>query len=435
MEPSLTHTGALERRLEVAVSGERVSAAVDERLKRLARNARIKGFRPGKVPYAVVKTQYAEQVHAEAVEQLMQSSFAESVDKLQLRPASNPRIEPINVAPGGELRYAAVFEVLPEVKLKPIDSLEVERPVAQITDSDVGQMLERMRKQRPVYTPVERPAQATDRITMDYEGRIDGVVFPGGKGGDMKVVVGAGTILTELDQALRGMSVGESKTVTARFPDDYGAKTVAGKEAHFDIKITAVEAQSLPELNEAFARELGLKEGGVAELRAEVRKGMDRELAQAVENRSRDALLEKLYQANPLELPKVLVDEQVQELQLQMARRMGIQKLEQLPPREPYEQPARKRVALGLLIGDVVRAQQLKPDRERVEARLNAAVTGSEDPAGLRRQYLQSREAMQQLEAAALEDAAIGWMLSQVKLVDKPATFSELCGFGSGSET
>lgn len=435
MDPSLTHTGALERRLEVAVPGERVNAAVDERLKRLARNARIKGFRPGKVPYAVVKTQYAGQVHAEAVEQLMQTSFAESVDKLQLRPASSPRLEPINAAPGGELRYAAVFEVLPEVKLQPIESLQVERPVVQVTDTDVDQMLERMRKQRPNYALVERAAQATDRITMEYEGRIDGVVFPGGKGADMKVVLGAGTILAELDQALHGMSVGESKTVTARFPENYGAKAVAGRSAQFDVKVTAVEAQSLPALDQAFARSLGLKEGGVEELRAEVRRGMERELQQAAQTRSRESLLEKLYQANPLELPKVLVDEQVQELQLQMARRLGLQKLEQMPPREPYEQPARKRVALGLLIGDVVRAQQLKPDRERVEARLNAAVTGSEDPAALRRQYLQSREAMQQLEAAALEDAAIDWMLSQAKMIDKPATFGELCGFGSGSET
>ena len=435
MDPSLTHTGALERRLEVAVPGERVNAAVDERLKRLARNARIKGFRPGKVPYAVVKTQYAGQVHAEAVEQLMQTSFAESVDKLQLRPASSPRLEPINATPGGELRYAAVFEVLPEVKLQPIESLQVERPVAQVTDADVDQMLERMRKQRPNYALVERAAQATDRITMEYEGRIDGVVFPGGKGADMKVVLGAGTILAELDQALHGMSAGESKTVTARFPENYGAKAVAGRSAQFDVKVTAVEAQSLPALDQAFARSLGLKEGGVEELRAEVRRGMERELQQAAQARSRESLLEKLYQANPLELPKVLVDEQVQELQLQMARRLGLQKLEQMPPREPYEQPARKRVALGLLIGDVVRAQQLKPDRERVEARLNAAVTGSEDPAALRRQYLQSREAMQQLEAAALEDAAIDWMLSQAKMIDKPATFGELCGFGSGSET
>jgi trigger factor len=435
MDPSLTHTGALERRLEVAVPGERVNAAVDERLKRLARNARIKGFRPGKVPYAVVKTQYAGQVHAEAVEQLMQTSFAESVDKLQLRPASSPRLEPINAAPGGELRYAAVFEVLPEVKLQPIESLQVERPVVQVTDTDVDQMLERMRKQRPNYAPVERAAQATDRITMEYEGRIDGVVFPGGKGADMKVVLGAGTILAELDQALHGMSVDESKTVTARFPENYGAKAVAGRSAQFDVKVTAVEAQSLPALDQAFARSLGLKEGGVEELRAEVRRGMERELQQAAQARSRESLLEKLYQANPLELPRVLVDEQVQELQLQMARRLGLQTLEQMPPREPYEQPARKRVALGLLIGDVVRAQQLKPDRERVEARLNAAVTGSEDPAALRRQYLQSREAMQQLEAAALEDAAIDWMLSQAKMIDKPATYGELCGFGSGSET
>jgi trigger factor len=433
MDLSLTTTSGLERRLEVSLPGERVAAEVDQRLRQLARSVRIKGFRAGKVPYAVVKTQYAGQVHAEAVQELMQSSFAEAVTAKQLRPAASPRIEPITVAPGGELRFAAIFEVLPEIRIQPLDSLRVERPTATVGTTDVDEMLERMRQQKPEFSVVERAARASDRVTIDFEGRIAGEVFPGGKGEGMKVTLGTGGILAELDAALHGMAVGESKTVATRFPDDYGAKVVAGKQAEFDLKVTAVEEQKLPELDDNFARAVGLPTGGISELRVEIQKGMERELAESTRIKMRDQLLDALYKANPLEVPRVLIDEQVRELQVQMLRRMGVQKLEQMPPREPYEEPARKRVALGLIIGEIVRAQSFKLDRERVEARLTAAVAGSEDPENLRRQYLQSREAMQQIESAALEDQALDWALSQAKITDKPSSFRELTGYGQSA--
>jgi len=431
MQHSVTVTGGLERRMEITVPGDQVSEAVARRLQQWSRTARIKGFRPGKVPFAVIKSQYGEQAHVEAVQDLMQSSYAQAVDLQKLRPAGGPRIEPIAMAPGGELKYAAVFEVMPEVKLGPLGELSVEKPVASVTDEDVNDMLERMRRQRPVYTAVARAAARDDRVTLDYEGRIDGEVFAGGKGDGLKVILGAGNILAELDAGLVGMSVGETKTVHARFPEDYGAKAVAGKEAVFDMKVTAIEAGSLPALDDDFARAVGLQEGGLEALRAEIRKGMEGELAEAIRRKTRESLLDALYKANPLDLPKVLVDEQVQELQLQMMRRLGIEPKPDmaLPAREPYEEPARKRVALGLLIGDVVRSQNFTVDRQRVEQRLTAAVAGSPDPENLRRQYLQSREAMQQIESAALEDQTIDWLLGQVKVTEKPASFAELTGY------
>lgn len=431
MEHSLTTISGLERRLEIAVPVDQVAAETEQRLKRLMRTVRIKGFRAGKVPYAVVRSQYGDQAHMEAVEQLMQTSVAESLGKLQLRPAAAPRIEPINFAPGGELRFAALFEVLPEIRLQPLSDLQYSQPAAAVTHADIDDMIERMRKQRPVHAAVERPAKAADRVSIDFEGRIDGTVFPGGKGEGLKVVLGAGTILPELDAAMHGMSVGESKTVPARFPDDYGAASVAGKPAEFDIKVTLVEEPSLPVLDEAFVRSLGLAEGGVEALRAEVRKGMERELAENIRNQARESALDALYKANPLELPKVLIEEQVQELQAQMQRRMGAQGAQggQVPGRELFEEPARRRVALGLIIGELVRANDLKPDRQQVEARLAAAVQGSRDPEQLRRQYLQSREAMQQLEAGALEDAAISFVLSQAKAIEKQSNFNELAGY------
>ena len=218
MQASVTTTQGLERRLEVAVPGERVAGEVDQRLKRLARTARLKGFRPGKVPYAVVRQQFGSQVHAQTVSDLMQSTFAEAVSQHRLRPAGGPRIEPIAVEPGSELRYAAIFEVLPDVTLKPLDAIALDRPSAAVTDEDVATMIESMRTQRPIFTLVERAAQDGDRVTLEYEGRIDGAVFPGGKGEAMLVTIGAHRILTEIEQALVGMAAGDAKTIPAVFP-------------------------------------------------------------------------------------------------------------------------------------------------------------------------------------------------------------------------
>jgi trigger factor len=430
MQVSLVSTNGLERRLEVTVPGELVTTRVNQRLRDLARTARLKGFRQGKVPMDVVRKQYGGQVHSEAVTDLMQRSFVEAVTQEKLRPAGDPRIEPLQVEPGAELRYAAVFEVLPEIKLNPLDQLTVNRPVAEVTAADVDAMLESMRRQKPVFTPVERAAVTTDRVTIAFEGRIDGEIFPGGQGEELKVVLGAGTILQELDAALHGMRAGEEKQVPARFPDDYAAKSVAGKDAQFALRVRLVEAQSLPELDEAFVRGFGMNEGGVEEFRAQVRATMEQEVADTVQQRLREQLLEQLHAANPLELPRVMIDEQVRDLQVQVLRRMGVQKVEQLPPREPYEEAARKRVALGLIIGEIVRANGIRIERGRVERRLNAAVASHEDPEGVRRQYLQSREAMAQFESAALEDQALDWVLGQVKVNDVPSSFADLTGFG-----
>jgi trigger factor len=427
MQVSVTTTKGLERRLEVTVPGERVTGEVDERLKRLARTAKLKGFRPGKVPYAVIRQQFGSQVHAETVNDLMQSTFAEAVSREKLRPASGPRIEPIATADAA-LRYAAVFEVLPEVSLKPVEQIQVNRSSAQITEADVDVMLESLRAQRPVFTVVARAAHSGDRVSLDFEGRIDGAVFPGGKGEGLSVIIGAHRILPELEDALVGMAVGESKTVPARFPPDYGAASVAGKQAEFDLKVLKVEEQSLPAIDTEFVRAFGIKEGDVPELRAEVRKSMEHELETAVHARLREQLLDGLDRANPLELPRALIDEQVRDLQAQALRRMGTQDWNRAPPAESLQEPARKRVALGLLIGEIVRVQQLKVDRTRVEQRLDALSAGHNDPAALRRQYLQSREAMDQIESSVLEEQAIDWALSRANTVEQPASFAEVTG-------
>ena len=291
-------------------------------------------------------------------------------------------------------------------------------------------MLESMRQQRPVFSSVDRPAQEGDRVVIDYEGRIDGAVFPGGKGTGMAVIIGAHRILAELEQALVGMRAGDTKTTAAAFPQDYGAQALAGRQAEFDLKVVTVEERSLPAIDEAFARAFGIADGDLSRLRSEVRASMERELSEAIRARLRDQLFDALYRDNPIELPRSMIDEQIQELQAQMARRTGAQSAQQLPGPEAFEASARKRVALGLLLTEIVRAQGLKVDRARVEQRLDGLVAAQPDPQEARRQYLASREAMEHIESAALEDQALDWALTQVKVQERPASFSEVTGFG-----
>lgn len=433
MQVSVTTTHGLERRLEVAVPGERLAGEIDQRLKRLTRTVRVKGFRPGKVPYAVVKQQFGSQVHAEAVTELMQSTFAEAVSQQRLRPAGGPRIEPIKTEPGSELRYAAVFEVFPEVAIQSLEGKQVERPTATVTDEEIDAMLESMRGQRPVFAEIAGPPHRGDRVTIDYEGRIDGAALPGAKGAGLQVIIGERRVLPDIEQALTGMSAGESKTIHVKFPDNYSVQSVVGKDAEFDLKVLKVEQRTLPPIDEAFAESFGVTSGGVATLRDEVRGSMEREVAEATRAKLREQLFEALYRDNPLELPQTMVEEQITELQADMARRLHIHDPRQLPPRESFEQGARRRVALGLLVAEIVRAQNLKVDRARVEQRVEAAAAAHQDPQEARRQYLGSRQVMQQFESAVLEEQAIDWMLSQVKVVDRPSTFRELTGFGQQS--
>ena len=430
MQVSLTATSGLERRLEVAVPAQQISTEVEQRLKRISRTARLKGFRPGKAPYNVIRQQYGEQVHAEVIGDLMRSSFAEAVSKENLKPAAGPRIEPLDMQPGADLRYAATFEILPEVKLASPENIAVERPTATITDADLDAMIESMQRQRPVFTDVQRPAQDGDRVTLDYDGRLDGNPFEGGDGRDVNIIVGSGRVLKELDDGVKGAPIGEPRTITVKYPDDHASKALAGHTAEFTLTVKKVEEQSLPPIDDEFLAAFGVKEGGVEALRAEVRKSMERELAEVVRNRVRNQVMDALFKDNAVEVPRALVDEQIQQLQADMARRMGVKDANQLPQRELFEEPAKRRVALGLIIAEIIRAESLKVDRERVMSRLNDVVASYPNAEEMRRAYLQSAEAMRQIESAVLEDQAVDWVLSRAKVTDREQSFKELTGFG-----
>ncbi len=433
MQVSLSARGALERRLEVAVPAAEVTQEFEQRLKRVARSARLKGFRPGKAPLPVVRKQFGEQVHAEVVDHLIRSSLAQALREQNLTPAGGPRIEPIAMAPGAELKFAAVFEIMPEVQVKSPQGTEISRPSAEVTEADIDAMVESMRRQRAQFSPVDRPAQETDRVTVDYTGLMDGKPFEGGDAQDVTLVLGNKQNRPELEAALAGARVGETRPVGVTFPADMSNAALAGKSAELAVSVKQVEAQLLPEVDEAFCRSFGIEEGSIETLRTEVRKSMERELADLVRGRLRAQVLDALYAQNPLEVPRTLIEEQVQQMQLDAARNMGVREASQLPPREPFEEPARRRAALGLILGQIIRSEGLQPDRQRVEERLEELASNYPNPEEARSAYRRSAEAMRQIESAALEEQVIEWFVARAAVREQPMTFQELTGFGQTS--
>lgn len=434
MQVSVSATSGLERRMEVAVPADSVSTAIEQRLKEICRTARLKGFRPGKAPLPVVRKQFGEQVRAEVVSDLMRSSLAEALSREKLTPAAGPRIEPLAVAPGSDLKFAATFEVMPEIHIKSPAAIAVERPGATVAESDIDAMLESMRRQRPVFTAVERPARETDRVTIDYTGTIGGEPFEGGEGKDVAILIGSGQSRPELEEGLKGAVTGESRTVAVTFPAELTNKTLAGNTAELALTVKKVEEQALPAVDDEFGRAFGVEEGGVEALRAEVRKSMERELADVIRNRVRTQVLDALYAENPIDIPRALIEEQVQQLQIDAARRMGVREASQLPPREPFEAPARKRVALGLLLGQIVQAQSIAVDRERVQARIEELAAGYPNPEEAHRAYQHNAQALRQIESVVLEDQVIDWVLERAKVADVPMSFQDITGFGKTAE-
>jgi trigger factor len=429
MQVSVESIGKLERRMQVQVPAERVSEEIAARLKSISRTARLNGFRPGKAPLKVIRQQFGSQIHREVIGELLQSSYAEAVSQKQLTPAGSPRIEPQSMDEGQDLKYVATFEVFPEVVLQPMESLEVERVTADVTESDIDAMIERLRKQQMKYSAVSRGAANGDKVTIDFDGAIDGVAFAGGKGENVAIVLGEGRMLPELEQGLIGAGAGEKRNVTVNFPPDYRAAELAGKSAVFATDVKTVEEPVLPEVDEEFCKSFGVTEGGLAKLREDVAANMRRELEQALRNRNKAAVMEKLYAANPTEVPNVLIEGQIRDMQVEAMRRAGTKDAAQAPPREPFVEPARRRVALGLLLNDVIRKENLVVDRNRVNERLDEMVSAYGDAGAMKRAYMQNAEAMRQVESLALEDQAVDWILEHAKVREVKSTFKQLMNF------
>ena len=431
MQVSVEQTGALERRIEVSVPKERVEQAVDQRLQQVSRTAKLKGFRPGKAPLKVIRQQFGAQVRQEVVGDLVQSTFAEAVTQQKLAPATGPRIEPLAVGPGEDLRYRAVFEVFPEVELAKVDGLEIVRPVAEVGEADIDAMVENLRAQRPKFEPVDREGRDGDRVTMDFAGNIDGETFEGSAGTDVAVLLGGGRMIKEFEAGISGMKSGEQRHIEVRYPDDYHNKSLAGRTATFDVQMKKVEERRLPDLDDQFCREYGVTEGGMEQLRSEVADNMRRELENNVRSRLRGQILDKLLEANPVEVPKSLVDAQVREMQIDTARRMGVREASQVPPAQPFVEPARRRVALGILVGELIKRNGIQLDRARVEAKLGELAMGYPEPEAVLKTYRQNADAMRQLENMVLEEQVVDWLLERARVTDQATSFKDVMNFGA----
>lgn len=425
---------ALERRVSMTLPAEEIERQVDARLKQLARNVKMPGFRPGKVPLKLVAQTYGTQVRSEVLSDAVQKAFSDAVKEANLKVAGYPRIEKKDGAAADALEFSATFEIYPEVKVGDISQKTIERPQVDVDDAAVEKTISILRKQRTTYAAAGRPAQDGDRLTVDFEGAIDGQPFAGGKAENFVFALGEGRLLPEFDAAARGMAAGETKTFPLKFPEDYHGKDVAGKEASFHLTVKAVEEPRLPEVDAEFARSLGVADGDVAKMKSEIRANVEREAAKRIQARVKAQALQALLDATPLELPKSLVAMETQELVQRAAADLqarGI-KPEQMPLQPAaFEEPAKRRVALGLIIGELARSENLQPKPAEVRALVEQEAQTYENPAEVVKWFYMQPQRLSEMEGVALEANVVKWVLSKAKVEDKAVPFDDLMGSNS----
>ena len=433
MQANLENLGTLERRLSVAVPMTEIDQEVDARLKRLSRTVKMHGFRPGKVPLKVVERQYGPQVRQEVLGETLQKTFGEAVRQQNLKVAGYPRFDPKLPAEGAsDFEYSATFEVYPEVTLGDISGVTITRSHLEVGEAEVDRTLEVMRKQRVRYEPAERAAENEDRVTISYSGAIDGTEFQGGKAENQPIVLGEGRLLADFEKQLLGMKAGEKKSFEMRFPDDYHGKDVAGKTATFEVSVSEVAAPKLPEIDAEFAKSLGVADGDLTRMRSEIRANLEREVKTRLSSRVKDQIMQALLDATQVEVPKALIEseiERLRELTRQDLAARGIPVREDMPlPADMFEKQAQRRVNLGLILAELVKAYQLQPKPEQIRALVEEQAQSYENPQDVVRLYYQQPERLREMESMAMEDNVVDWALKTAKAEDKPIEFDELMG-------
>lgn len=423
---------SLERQLEISIPMAMFDAEVDKRIQKLARTVRMDGFRPGKVPLKVVAQQYGFQVRQEVLGEVVQGSFSEAVRQQNLKVAGNPRIEGKPSPEGSQdLVFSATFEVYPEVLVGDIAANSVERPSVEVSDADIDKTIEILRKQRVTYSAVDRAAANGDQVNIDYHGRIGGEDFKGGQAKGYKLVLGDGRALKDFEDAVVGMKAGESKTFDMTFPEDYHAKELAGKSVTFEIALNGVEEPVLPVVDADFAETLGIDDGDLGKMRAEIRKNVEREVARRIRTQVKEQAMKALVDATSFDLPSALIDLEIERLQGYAAEQMGLspeKAAEMSLPREMFLDQAQQRVRLGLVLAEVVQSNQIKPSAEQVRALVDEHAETFEQPEEVVNWYYASPERLAEVEAIALEDSVVNWVLEKAKVIDKAMSFDELMG-------
>lgn len=434
MAANVETLGALERRLSMSVPVAEIERKVDERLKKLAREAKMPGFRPGKVPMKLVTQQFGQQVRSEVLGDAVEKAFSEAVREANLRVAGYPHIE--KKEGGGEqaLEFSATFEVYPEFKPGDVSTVTIERPQVEVDEASVDRTIEILRKQRVQYVGAERGAQDGDRLTIDFSGTIGGEPFAGGKADGFAFVLGEGRMLPEFEAAARGMAGGETKTFDLKFPEDYHGKDVAGKTATFALTVKQVEEPRLPEVDADFARSLGVTDGDLAKMRAEVKANVDREVKKRVEARVKNQTMQALLDTTKIDLPKALVEMEAKQLVERAAADLQARgvRIETLPfDPKAFEETAKRRVALGLIIGELARSEGLQPKPAEVRALVEQEAQSYDSPAEVVKWFYMQPQRLSEMEGLALEGNVVNWVLSKAKTVEKTVSFEELMGSGA----
>ena len=425
-------TNALERRLDLLVAIEELEKDIDQRLKRIGKNFKMPGFRPGKVPANIVKQQYGEQAHFDALNEALERAFGEAAKSQELRVAGNPRIEPKTTDSSTHLEFSAVFEVYPEVKLGDLSGVEIERAALEVGAAEIDSTMTVLRKQRVRYEPVDRGAAKDDRVTIDFLGKKDGEPFAGGQAKDYPFVLGAGSMLADFENAIYGLKAGESKTFEMTFPADYLSKEIAGQTVSFEITVKEVREPILPEIDPDFAKELGVEDGDVEKMRAEIETNLRREVSKRLQAKVKDQVMEALLKTNPIDVPNALLEMEIQRL-MQSARQdmeqRGGAKMKDFPmQREWFVDQARRRVSLGLILSEIVKVNKLQAQPDQIKKIVEDSAQSYEHPEEVIRWYYAQPQRLQEVEGVAIEDNVVAWALSASKVVEKPIAFDELMG-------
>ena len=430
MDVSVDTTGPLERRVTVQVPEAQIASAVQERLKSLSRTTRLDGFRPGKVPIRVVERRFGPAVRQEIVGEVLQRSFSEAITQKELRPAGEPTIDPVSAEPGSGLSYTAVFEVYPEISLEAIDTLEVTRPVCTIDDADVDKMIETLRQQRKSWNDVERAAIDGDRLTIDFKGFVDGEEFEGGSHEGFAVEIGSSGLIDGFDTGLIGATAGQDLTLELKFPADYSKEELADKPVKFEVSVKSVGESVIPELNDEFFSAFGVSDGGMDAFRIEVSGNMEREKEQRLRNQTKQRLMDALSEAIKVELPKAMVGHDAQHQCKEMQQRMLMQgapqeRVEKLQP-ELFQEESKRRVALGLIISEIVKTAGLSAEPSKVRGIIESAASSYEDPAAVVKWYYEDPSRLAEVESGVLEDVAVDWVIERSKVTDETVSFDAL---------
>ncbi len=429
MQVSVESGEGLERRMTVELPAEQIEAEVDKRLKQIGQTAKLDGFRPGKVPMNMLRRVYGSQVLQEVYGQLVETSYQQALQQENLHPAGLPKIEPKEATEEGLFGYIATLEVMPEIELAKLEG-KITRPIAEVGEQDVEGMIEKLRKQRATWNAVERAAGEGDQVKISFAGKVDGEVFEGGSADNVPLVLGSKRMIEGFEDGVVGMIKDEKRTLELKFPEDYRVEELAGKPVTFDVEVAEVAEEVLPEVDEAFAKEFGAEEG-VDKLKSDIRENMERELAQRVQAKIKSQAMDLIYEQNKIEIPKAMIEEEIDTLLKQTRERLGQQGAGSLElPRDMFEEQARRRVNLGLVVGEIIKQHEIKIDNDRVRKTIEDFASSYEQPEEVVKYYYGNQEQLAAVQNVVLEDQVVDWVLEQTEVNDEQTTFAELTAEG-----